>query len=281
MGLSKNTYYCCADSQSRLLTKYKSIKSFVSKVIDKNSRYGIRRIKVDLEEKYKINIGRDTLAKLLVIWGLDLKRKVRKTKPNMIKKILMMLADKSNLLVKMTINAPFQAISSDITEIYYGKGKLYLCTHKDVFGQVIYGYSIGTNEKVDLILTSFKMAINNIKKWLGFIPKKLIVHQDRGSQYTSYRYVDRVISLATISFSAPGTPTDNAGQESFHGRFKNEWGDEIKQIDDPQEAIKFIKSKIKYYNYERLHTSIGYKSPIKFTRLFLKQCRNRFRKTRT
>ena len=282
MGIGKNSYYHTTNPQSRLATKYSHIKSFVTKVIDKNSKYGIRRIKAGLKQRFDIDIGRDTLAKLLILWGLDLKRKIRKNKINMIRKILIMLSDKSNILIRSTINAPFQAISSDITEIYYGTGnKLFLCVHKDVFGQVVYGYSVGVKPDLELVLQSLTMAVNRIKRKLKLIPKSIIFHQDRGSVYTSYTYVDKVLAVGKISFSAPGTPTDNPGQESFFGRFKEEWADEIKQIDNQKEAVKFIQSKIKYYNQERIHTIIGYQTPNRFTNLFLKQQQNRFSKFST
>ena len=282
LGISKNSYYHTTDPQSRLATKYSHIKSFVTRVIDKNSKYGIRRIKAGLKQRFDIDIGRDTLAKLLILWGLDLKRKIRKNKINMIRKILIMLSDKSNILIRSTINAPFQAISSDITEIYYGTGnKLFLCVHKDVFGQVVYGYSVGVKPDLELVLQSLTMAVNRIKRKLKLIPKSIIFHQDRGSVYTSYTYIDKVLAVGKISFSAPGTPTDNPGQESFFGRFKEEWADEIKQIDNQKEAVKFIQSKIKYYNQERIHTIIGYQTPNRFTNLFLKQQQNRFSKFST
>jgi len=87
--------------------------------------------------------------------------------------------------------------------------------------------------------------------------------------------------MAKLSFSAPRTPTDNAGQESFFGRFKNEWSDEILLINDQKEAIRFIKDKIKYYNYDRIHTTIGYRTPNYFTNVFLNGVRNQFNIFRT
>lgn len=281
LGISKNSYYQTTDPNSRLIAKYVKVKELVKKIIDKNSKYGIRRIKADLEQKYQVSIGRDTLAKLLILWGLDLKRKVRKRRPNLIGKILLMLADKTNILIRSTVNAPFQAISSDITELYYSKGKLFLCVHKDVFGQLIYGNSIGLKPNLDLVTQSLAMAKNKIKKMIGAIPRQLIFHQDRGTVYTSYDYVDKILSIGRISFSAPGTPTDNPGQESFFGRFKDDWADELRLIDDPKKAIRFIQSKIKYYNQERIHTTIGYQSPARFTSLFLKELQNQFNKFRT
>lgn len=281
MGISKNSYYHTTDSNSRLLAKYDKLKDSVVKIIEKNSKYGIRRIQADLSQKFNIEVGRDSLGKLLILWGLDLSRNIKKHKPNMIQKILEMISDKTNILIRSKINAPYQAISSDMTEIHYGKGKLFLCVHKDVFGQMIYGYSIGLKPNLELVFKSLNMAIDKIKKKIGIIPKKLIFHQDRGSVYTSYGYVNKILSMAKLSFSAPGTPTDNAGQESFFGRFKNEWSDEILLINDQKEAIRFIKDKIKYYNYDRIHTTIGYRTPNYFTNVFLNGVRNQFNIFRT
>ena len=87
----------------------------------------MKRIKAELKQKYNIEIGRDALGKLLKLWGLSLKRKVKKNKPSMIKKILLLLSDKVNIMIRSNITEPFQAISSDITEIRFENGKFYLC----------------------------------------------------------------------------------------------------------------------------------------------------------
>ncbi len=99
---------------------------------------------------------------------------------------------------------------------------------------------------------------------------KILYHQDRGSQYTSYQYVQAVLDQGSLSYSDPGTPTHNPGQESFFGRFKHEYRDEIAEIKTFKELERFVKAKIKYYNYTRRHTSIGLISPYKFTKLFVK-----------
>lgn len=276
VGISKTTYYQCEDPIDRFEKKYLNIKSFVTEVIDKNSEYGIRRIKAELEEKYKITVGRDVLAKLLNLWGLNLKRKIKNKRPNMIQKILLSLAGRANLLIRSKIDKPFQALSSDITELNYKGGKAYLCVHKDVFAQMVYGYALGLNMETNLVMRSLKMAITKIKKLVGKQKEKPIMHQDRGSQYTSHRYVQAVLKFAKISYSDPGTPTHNPGQESFFGRFKDDWKDEIFEIETFEELQKFVDKKIKRYNYERRHTSIGLVSPWKFTKSFLKTKQNRF-----
>ena len=68
-GISKATYYASQNSAERFENKYLNIKRFVSEIIEHNSGYGIRRIKAELEEKFQIKVGRDTLARLLVLWG--------------------------------------------------------------------------------------------------------------------------------------------------------------------------------------------------------------------
>jgi transposase InsO family protein len=214
-------------------------------------------------------VGRDTLAKLLRLWGLSLNRKVRKSRPSLIKKILLSLADRTNLLIRSEITRPLQALTSDISECVYQTGKCYLCVHKDVFGQMVYGFTIAETMTAAMPISSFNQAVKNIKKLIKQIPKRLLVHQDQGSQYTSYDYVETVLKQATLSYSTPGTPTENPGQESFFGRFKQEWADEIRELHNFKEVQRFIAQKIKYYNCQRIHTSIGYMTPIKFTKLSL------------
>lgn len=268
-GISKATYYACQNPEDRFKQKYLNIKSFVEKVIKKDSSYGIRRIKSELEETYQIKIGRDTLAKLLKLWGLEVKRKIKTKKPNMIQKILSALADRTNLLIRSTITTPFQALSSDITELRFDGGRAYLCVHKDVAGQMVYGWSLGLTMETSLVIKSLEMARSTIKQLVGSIKIKPLQHQDRGSQYTSHAYVQAALSWTRLSYSNPGTPTHNPGQESFFGRFKDQWKDEIAEIETFEELEKFVKAKINYYNYERRHTSIGNISPYKFTKSFL------------
>lgn len=191
----------------------------------------------------------------------------------MIKEIIEALADRVNLLIRSQISKPLEAISSDITEIIYnhGRNKAYLAVHKDVLGQVVYGYDLGQTMETKLVINSFRRAIQNIKKLLKKLPKELLWHSDQGSQYTSYDYVNEVLKNGfTLSYSTPGTPTENAGQESFFGRLKDECKDEFREMTTFEELKKLIDKKISYYNNERLHTSLNLQSPKKFTLNYIK-----------
>jgi len=271
-GISKATYYDAKHPDDKFEAKYEHLKAKISKVIHDNSAYGVKRIKSALWEDYHLHIGRDALARLLRLWGLQLKRKTKKSKPSIIQKILIFLAGRTNLLIRTKLTAPFQAITSDISEIFYdhGKRKAYLAVHKDVFGQAVYGWQLAENMDTDLVISSFEQAKKNIKKLIGRIPGKMLCHSDQGSQYTSYEYVDRVIKHnLRLSYSTPGTPTDNPGQESFFGRLKEERQDEISEVSDFKELQRFLRGKIRYYNRRRLHTSLGNQAPLKFTKQFI------------
>jgi len=265
-AISKATYYAAKAPVENFLSKYEHLKRDVERVIRKNKRYGIRRIKQQLANE-KITIGRDVLAKLLNLWGLQLPRKIRKRKPSVIEKILGVLGDRTNLLKRTLITRPLQAVTSDMTILWYAgkKKKAYLCEHKDVFGQMVYGWTVGERMDANLVRSSFKRACKNIRHLCGRLPK-LLWHQDRGSQYTSYEYVEDVLQVGALSYSQKGRPTDNPGQESCFGRFKDEWEQEIGELQSFKDVVRFIDKKMRYYNHKRLHTSIGNQTPCAFTK---------------
>lgn len=272
-GISKNTYYNHRHSDERFIDKFQHLKTKIKKIIKDNGAYGVKRIQRALFDEFKIEIGRDALGRLLRLWSLSLNRKLRASKKSVIKEILEGLADRVNLLIRTKIISPFQALTSDITEIIYnhGKDKAYLAVHKDVFGQMVYGYALGITMETKLTLASFKQAIWTIKKLLGKLPKELLCHSDQGSQFTSYEYVETVLKCGlALSYSTPGTPTENPGQESFFGRLKDENRDEFLEMETFEELEKLINKKISYYNNKRLHTSIKLQSPKKFTLNFIK-----------
>lgn len=285
LGISKRTYYVAIDPKERLANKYTSLKAQIKAILTKHSKYGVIRIKAELYRKYGVTVGRDTLGKLLSWWGLSLTRITRQNKVSGITKILCYLAGRTNLLIRNKPTQPLQAVSADITELWYnhGKSRLYLSTHKDVYGQMIYGYSLGVTMEVSLVMQSLKSAIITITKLAGeAVIKTIMFHQDQGSQYTSYQYVNYILGTlkAVLSYSDPGTPTHNGGQESFHGRLKDEYRDEIYEIETEEEIRKFVAYIINDYNQDRLHTSIDNVPPFEFTKKFLNKPHRRYTKLR-
>jgi putative transposase len=273
-GISKYAYYNSKNPIDKLQEKYGYLKKIISKIIEKNPSYGYRRMKIILDTQYGYNINHKVIKKLLKLWGLSLKRKIRKTKKNYIKTILDFLKIRANILRKMIqdnkIKKPMQVILSDVTEIYYNNKKAYLCVHMDYFSKIIYGWSLSLHNDTSLVLKSIRSAIKKIKKYFKVKTKKIVCHQDRGSVNTSEAYVSEILkNKMYVSYSRKGEPGDNAVNESFFSRFKEENRDLFFDTKDYKQLYRLIKSKIKYYNSVRLHSSLGYKTPLDFTRYFL------------
>lgn len=186
-------------------------------------------------------------------------------------KVLRFLQSRANLLrqieAKGKIKSCFQAVVSDITEIPFEGGKAYLCVHLDYVGKMVYGWSLSLSPNQDLVIGSFQKAVRSLKKFGVRFLKGIIFHQDRGTQYTSGGYVTTVLgSSAFLSFSKKGEPGDNAVNEAFFSRLKQEWRDLFFEAETFEQLEKLIKKAIDYYNERRYHTTIDLRTPLAFTK---------------
>ena len=99
--------------------------------------------------------------------------------------------------------------------------------------------------------------------------KGLIIHTDRGSQYTSKRYQNEVREIGGLSsMSRAGNPYDNALMETFYKTLKTELliNGSFETEEEAKNAIfEYIEI---YYNRQRLHSSLGYLSPVEYEEKF-------------
>ena len=148
----------------------------------------------------------------------------------------------------------------DITYIPIKNKMIYLSTFIDLYTKKVVGWSLDDNVREGIVLSAIDKAIEKEKPKSGFI-----VHTDRGSQYTGHKFRNRVLSSGgIISNSRPGNPYDNAVIESFHKTIKTEliYVEKFDSIEKAKNAIfEYIEM---YYNTKRLHSSLGYLSPIQF-----------------
>jgi putative transposase len=107
---------------------------------------------------------------------------------------------------------------TDITYIRTGEGWLYLAVVVDLFGGAVVGWSMSHRMEKQLVLQAVLMAL-----WQKQNSHPVILHSDRGSQYTSHEY-QRFLAdhNITSSMSAVGSCYDNAAAESFFGLLKRE-----------------------------------------------------------
>ncbi len=150
--------------------------------------------------------------------------------------------------------------TSDITYLWTKEGWLYLAVVMDVYSRKIVGWSLGSSLSKQLVIKALMMAIVHRKPEAG-----IIFHSDRGSQYTSNSVRNLLKSYQmTQSMSSSGNCYDNAITESFFHTLKIElifWNRYQNREQAKRSIFEYIEV---FYNRERLHSSIGYLSPVEF-----------------
>jgi transposase InsO family protein len=165
---------------------------------------------------------------------------------------------------EFTATAPNQKWAGDLTYIWTNEGWLYLAVIIDLFSRMVIGWSMMPRMTADLACNALRMAIANR---LPF--QKPLMHSDRGSQYASaqHRKILRTFGI-TCSMSRKGNCWDNAVMESFFGSVKKEcvYQTTFHTRDKAQrELFDYIEV---FYNRERLHSSLDYRSPLEFEQEF-------------
>ena len=156
--------------------------------------------------------------------------------------------------------APNQVWTSDMTYLWTGEGWLYLAIVLDLFNREVVGWSLKPRMTADIVTDALTMAWFRRKPGAG-----LVHHSDRGSQYASHAFQAKLKEYGmTCSMSRKGDCWDNAPTESWFGSFKNErvHGERFETHDEVKAmAFEYIEV---FYNRKRLHSTLGYQSPVQF-----------------
>jgi len=166
-----------------------------------------------------------------------------------------------NLLARnFTAAAPDQAWVSDITYLACEEGWEYLATVMDLYSRRIVGWAMQSTLERSLTLRALEMAIAQRRPAPG-----LIHHSDRGVQYACGDYQTALNEQQMIpSMSRKGDCWDNAPKESFFGTLKCELGLHGLRPSREQAHRKVFEYIEIFYNRQRLHSSLGYQSPVAF-----------------
>jgi len=169
-----------------------------------------------------------------------------------------------NLLARrFTADAPNRAWVGDIKYIATGEGWLYLAVLLDLYSRRAVGWHLSPSIDASLTLTALDRALAIRRP-----PPGLVHHTDRGIQYAcgDYQAALRAAGL-TCSMSRKGDCWDNAVSESFFATVEKELLHDA-VFETHAEAITAIGDYIEnFYNRRRLHSTLGYVSPIDFERL--------------
>jgi putative transposase len=162
------------------------------------------------------------------------------------------------------VSEPGKVWVTDITYIPCRERRLYLASVMDLCTREIVGWRLASRMTTEIVLGALDDA-HAAKR-----PKKgLIHHSDRGTQYASHDYRNKLVSYKmTASMSRRGNCYDNACIESFHSILKKEliyctkFKTQQQAYDEIYQYIEF------FYNRKRIHSSLGYLSPVRFADLY-------------
>lgn len=157
---------------------------------------------------------------------------------------------------------PDQVWVSDVTYLRTGEGWLYLAAIMDLYSRRIVGWHVDKTMTTSLVCRALMKAYN-----LRNPPRGLVVHTDRGSQYTSHRFQRQLSSYGLrSSMGDVGACWDNAVMERFWGSLKHEW---LLLVAQPTRANmkQDVARYIRYYNVDRNHSANGGQPPVRYEQM--------------
>ena len=173
-----------------------------------------------------------------------------------------------NLLNRcFTASMPDMAWVADITYVWTVEGWLYLAVILDLFSRRVIGWAMDDNMRTGLVMDAFNMALGQRNPETG-----LIHHSDRGSQYASDEYREALeIAGMQCSMSRKGNCWDNAVAESFFGTLEVELRCRFNWMRRSEAKLEIFEYIEVFYNRQRMHSTLGYKTPVEYERLFKKK----------
>ena len=238
-----SAYYAPADPSEQELTA----KNLIDRLHTDNPAWGSRQLSKQLKKR-GIPIGRLKMRRYMQEMGIS----AIYPKPNLSK------PDKENkiypyLLRNAVVTRPNQVWSIDITYIKLRHGFVYLTAVIDWYSRCIVGWELDDTLATPMVLCALEKAFKTAK------PK--ILNSDQGSQFTGHDYIEYVEKNAVkISMDGKSRWADNIMIERWFRTLKY---DEVylKDYENIQDARIQIGDFIHSYNFERLHSALGYQTP--------------------
>jgi transposase InsO family protein len=228
---------------------------------ESKAEYGWPRVWKELLAR-GLRVGKERVRKLMALHGIKARTK-RKYKATTDSNHHLPVAP--NLLDRQfAVSQPDRVWTSDITYLATDEGWLYLAVVIDLFSRQVVGWSMQPHMRTDLVLDALRMA------WFRRHPTAgLLFHSDRGSQYCSEDFQKALAAYGMQpSMSRKGDCWDNAPTESLWGSLK------VARIHGRKfatrrAAMDEVIDWLTFYNHRRLHSTLGYVSPMQFERKWL------------
>lgn len=245
LGLNRSTLYY---KEKRVGIDDIELLNTIRGIWERYPFYGYRRITRELRSKHKIKVNRKRVQRLMVWGGIQaIYPGPNTSKRNKLHSVY------PYLLRGLPIIGPNQAWQVDITYLRMPNGFMYLVALIDVYSRYIVGWSLSNTLETAFCIDALKSGL--------VTAKPAIINSDQGCQFTSEDWVNFLHEWEIkISMTGKGRCSDNIYIERFWRSLKREefYLNEYKSV---KKLRKAISAYIKFYNQERGHQSLGYKTP--------------------
>jgi len=256
--VSRRSFYRSL-KEKRPVEEETEVRSLIQQIaVEHRRRYGYRRITAELRRR-GMQVNHKRVVRIMQEDNLlALQPKGFKVTTNSNHKLEIYL----NLAARMKLTGINQLWVADITYIRLKAEFVYLAVILDGFSRKVVGWALDRTLAVRLTLGALQQAIEGRQPQPG-----LVHHSDRGFQYAHAEYIALLEDYRMVpSMSRPANPFDNASCESFIKTLKREeiYANKYDDLDQLRTNIEeFIE---RYYNQQRLHSALGYRSPEEFER---------------
>jgi len=227
--------------------------------------YGARKVWRHLNQQEDVTVARCTVERLMRQEGLQGAVRGRKPRTTVPEEV----ADRPRDLVERDFSAerPNQLWVADLTYVATWAGFVYVAFVIDVFSRMIVGWRVSRSLRSDLALDALEQAL-----YARPVSGGLVHHSDRGVQYVSIRYTERLAEAGIEpSVGSVGDSYDNALAESLIGLYKTE----VIRRQGPWRNLDQVEFAtldwVDWFNNERLLEPIGYVAPAEFEAVYYRQ----------
>lgn len=227
--------------------------------------YGARKVWLQLRRE-GIQVARCTVERLMKELGIAgaaaRRKKPRTTVPDAAE------SRPADLLERdFTAPAPNRRWVADITYVDTACGFVYTAFVTDLFSRKIVGWQVAGHLRASLALDALEMAIFARQDQLG---GELVHHSDRGVQYTSIRYTQRLEDIGAVrSVGSKGDSYDNAAAEAVNSLYKKELINREGPWQDAGQVTVATAEWVSWYNNERLHSACTNVPPAEYENAWL------------